>query len=256
MCTHDSPRWKKKFGPPPTDCVRRIAYQYCVDGVSICNQQLVGSFKPCQLIILSLAPWLRYKNRHMLVQMLIPAHLKSSAARKYYNFAALYEMNSLATTGVSGVRVLMMYGTTLDTPGRRELLNMQSVSAFFPCPHCLHTAQPGRKSQCFGGFRRFLPMGSPWRQRTFVYKGSTYEFRDVERRSPPVLRSDNNVAVMLRIASDNNKPFCGHKGLPLLHNWMGADWDGNLCDVMHERHEMYVSDDSQGFGRQRKERYV
>ena len=169
----------------------------------------------------------------MLVQMLIPAHLKSSAARKYYNFAALYEMNSLATTGVSGVRVLM-YGTTLDTPGRRELLNMQSVSAFFPCPHCLHTAQPGRKSQCFGGFRRFLPMGSPWRQRTFVYKGSTYEFRDVERRSPPVLRSDNNVAVMLRIASDSNKPFCGHKGLPLLHNWMGADWDGNLCDVMHD----------------------
>ena len=236
---YDSPRWQEKVGPPSKHRVQRVGFQYCVDGVAICSRLQVGSFKPCQLINLSLPPWLRYKSRHLIVQMLIPAHLKASGARKYYNWAALYEMNELYCTGVSGVRVVM-FGSTLDAPGRRELLNMQSVTAFFPCPHCLHTAQPGRKGQCFGGFRRFLPMGSPWRQRTFVYKGSTYEFRDVERRSPPVLRTDDNVEVMLRIASTNNKPFCGHKGLPLLHNWMGVDWAGSLCDVMHDMKCMSV----------------
>jgi hypothetical protein len=56
--------------------------------------------------------------------MLILAHLKGQAAKKYYDWAANYEMNDLHDHGVEGVRVLV-YGTTLDTPGRRELLQMQ-----------------------------------------------------------------------------------------------------------------------------------
>ena len=46
-------------------------------------------------------------------------------------------MTDLYVNGVDGVRVIY-YGTTLDTPGRRELCNMQAVTAFYPCPHCLH----------------------------------------------------------------------------------------------------------------------
>ena len=38
-------------------------------------------------------------------------------------------MTDLFHNGVDGVRI-MLYGTTLDTPGRRELLNMQAVTAF------------------------------------------------------------------------------------------------------------------------------
>ena len=56
--------------------------------------------------------------------MLIPVELKGQAAKKYYDWTANYEMNALHTYGVDGVRVLV-YGTTLDTPGRRELLQMQ-----------------------------------------------------------------------------------------------------------------------------------
>lgn len=73
----------------------------------------------------------------MLVQAMIPAHLKGQSAKKYYDWFGR-EMTDLYRNGVDGVRVIV-YGWTLDTPGRRELLNMQAVQAFYPCPHCLHT---------------------------------------------------------------------------------------------------------------------
>ena len=44
----------------------------------------------------------------MLVQMLIPSELKGQCAKKYYDWAANYEMNALHTYGVDGVRVLVM----------------------------------------------------------------------------------------------------------------------------------------------------
>jgi len=230
---YDSPRWRHKVGAP-TSTLKRIGVQYCVDGVTICNiRKQAGSFKPAMIANLSLPPWLRYKSRHLIVQMLIDASLKYKQAAKYYDWAAQYEMNTLHSHGVNGVRVIL-FGVTLDAPGRRELLNMQSVAAFFPCPHCLYTAQPGRTKQCFGGYRQFLAMDSPWRQRRFVYKGHTYEFRDVEEREPAVLRTDDNVAAMVRLARPN-KPFCGHKGPSFLHKWTGADWGRSMCDEMHDK---------------------
>ena len=72
----------------------------------------------------SLPPWLRYKPEFMLCLAIIINQLKMKAAKKYYDWAANYEMNDLHDHGVEGVRVLV-YGTTLDTPGRRELLQMQ-----------------------------------------------------------------------------------------------------------------------------------
>ena len=155
------------------------------------------------------------------------------ALKKYFDFAASYEMNNLHRHGVDGVRVIL-YGTTLDSPGRRELLNMQSVTAFYPCPHCLYTPQSGVRGLVFGGFRRHLPMNSPWRQREFVYKGQKYMFRDVERRAPPILRNDRNVAVMVSLAT-RRKPFCGHKGASVMSSWIGADWGGSACDGMHDK---------------------
>ena len=127
----------------------------------------------------------------------------------------------------------MLFGNTLDAPGRREMLHMQSYTAFYPCPHCLYTAQPGVRKQTFGGYRRFLPMNSPWRQREFVHNGQRYMFRDVERRPPPTPRTDKNVATMVSLAS-TRRPFCGHKGLPLLSKWIGSDWGGHICDIMHD----------------------
>ena len=126
---YDSPRWRAKVGPP-TATVERIALQGCVDSMPAHNRKNAGSVKPIQYIVLSLAPWLRYKAKHMLTQMLVVSHLKGESAKKYYDWAATYEMNDLHRRGVQGVRVIF-YGMTLDTPGRREILAMQKETGFY-----------------------------------------------------------------------------------------------------------------------------
>jgi hypothetical protein len=188
--------------------------------------------KPVQFNIHNLPPWLRYHEKFIIVTALIPAHLKGQAAKKYYDFMAEYEMNDLYQNGVDGVRV-MMYGTSLDAPGRRELLEMQSCTAFFPCPHCVHNWQPGARRPVYGGYRRFLSAGHPWRSRIFTFQGERYEFRDEELRAPPAKRTDAMVRAMLARAR-RTRPCCGHKAEPFLSNWRGADWDRSMCDMMHD----------------------
>ena len=194
---------------------------------------LQGSVKPWLNALLNLPPWMRYQAEHMLVQAIIPYKLKDQAARKYYNFAADYEMNRLYREGVDGVRVVM-FGTSLDSPGRRELLNMQLVSAYYCCPFCLHTWQPGPlRKVVHGGYRRFLPIGHPMRAKVFSFRGERFEFRDVEHRRPPVERTDSLVALMVARARPN-RPFMGHKGDPFLQRWIAADWGTNMPDKMHD----------------------
>ena len=228
---YDSPRWRAKMGPP-TPTVQRIGIQGCVDSMPAHNRKNAGSVKPVQYVVLSLPPWLRYKAKNMVTQMLVVSHLKGDAAKKYYDWAATYGMNDLHTTGVHGVRVIF-YGMTLDTPGRREILAMQKESAFYPCPHCLHTLQPGMRSQLCNGFRRFLAKTSLWRKCEFVFRGLKYMFRDEETRDVPPERTAKTVAVMLDLVRPN-RPFCGHKGLPFLIKWVGVDWEAQMCDWMHD----------------------
>ena len=228
---YDASRWQEKMGPPG-DRLNRIGFQLCVDSFPMHARKGAGSAKPVQLMNLSLPPWLRCKQEYMLLLMLVPAHLKYKKSRKYYDFAADYEINDLHTNGVSGVRVIL-YGTTLDSPGRREVLNMQSVAAYYPCPHCLHTALPGIRSLCHGGYRRYLAVRSRWRQQSFRFNGHTYEFQNAEARPPPAPRTDRNVSEMVALARAT-RPFRGHKGPPLLVRWIAADWGGSICDVMHD----------------------
>ena len=57
----------------------------------------------------------------MVLMMLLPAKYKMEQQRKYWDFAALYELNELYHRGVSGVKV-KVHGSTMDSPGRSELL--------------------------------------------------------------------------------------------------------------------------------------
>ena len=191
---YDSPRWKKVCGEPGNR-LTRIVLQLCVDGVPAFtkkNCKHVGSVKPIQYFVANLPPWLRYRVHNMLVHALVPATLKGIAASKYYHWLGTHEMTPLFTHGVDGVRVIV-YGNTMDTPGRRELLAMQAVTAFYPCPYCVHSWQPGLRGQTYGGYRRFLPAGSTWRNDRFQFMGLLYQFRDKESRPPPILRNDKNV---------------------------------------------------------------
>ena len=232
MCDiYDSPRWAKVVGPPG-DRLTRIVLHACVDSCPAHGRKQATSVKPFQYFVCNLPPWLRYQLRFMLVHFLIPPHLKGSKAKKYYDWIGINEVNDLYRNGVEGVRVIV-YGDTNDTPGRRELLNMQAISAFYPCPHCIHTWQPGLRGQTYGGYRRFLEPLSSMRNKTFTFRGHVYEFRDVERRPPAKLRNDRNVAVMAARGTPA-RPFLGHKGQPLLQLWECVDWDGITCDKMHD----------------------
>lgn len=178
---YDAPRWQQVAGPLDERGLNRIVIHACVDSCPAHTRKSAGSVKPLQYFIANLPPWLRYQVRFMLVHALIPATLKAKQAKKYYDWLGLNEMTPLNRHGVQGVRVIV-YGNTLDTPGRREILSMQSVQAFYPCPHCLHSWQPGLRGQIYAGYRRFLPPGSPWRQKQFQFMGHTYQFRDIEQR--------------------------------------------------------------------------
>ena len=93
---YDAPRWRELMGTTSGNQLDRIALQKCVDGVEPFNYGNVNdSVKPWQYCILSLPPHVRYKPGYMLLQMLILANLKGQAARKYYDWAAEYEMNDL-----------------------------------------------------------------------------------------------------------------------------------------------------------------
>ena len=122
---------------------------------------------------------------------------------------------------------------SLDAPGRREMLNFQAVNSYYPCPHCLYSPQPGLRKPTLGGYRRFLPISSPWRAKCFEYKGHRYEFRDEERRGPPRVRTDEMAHIMSTMAQAST-PVMGHKGKSFLSNWHGLDWDSSMCDVMHD----------------------
>ena len=95
------------------------------------------SLKPAEFVILSLPPGLRIKVENMLLLMLLPSKMKADQSKKYYDFAAKFELNDLCETGVSGVKV-KVFGTTIDTPGRNEILGMESVSSFTGCHVCTH----------------------------------------------------------------------------------------------------------------------
>ena len=72
---YDTPRWRERMGQC-TDQLTRIGVQYCVDGIPARQKKDSETVKPLQLSISSLPPWLRFQSRFMLIQMLIPAHLK------------------------------------------------------------------------------------------------------------------------------------------------------------------------------------
>ena len=47
-------------------------------------------------------------------------------------------------------------------------------------------------------------------------------------------RNDGNVKVMSSLAERERRPFCGHKGKPLLERWVGVDWYAQFLEVMHD----------------------
>ena len=130
-----------------------------------------------------------------------------------------------------------MFGTSLDTPGRADLLGMQNCSSYTPCCVCTHSMSPGigTSTQCiFDGYRRYLRVGSRGRRRRVTYEGHVYEYYQEERRPKPKIRDMESVRTGVAFAKQRSAPFLGHKSLPMLSLWPGFAWYRmNIPDVMH-----------------------
>ena len=56
----------------------------------------------------------------MLLFMLLQQSIKQEQQRKYFDFAAKFELNELFTKGIDGIKI-KLFSTSMDTKGREEL---------------------------------------------------------------------------------------------------------------------------------------
>lgn len=95
---YDTPAWKEFMGPPvfPNN---RVGLLFCVDAIPAFAVGTL-SLKPAEFINLSLPPGIRTKAENILLLMLLPNTLnKGAAQKKYYDFAAKFELKDIATKG-------------------------------------------------------------------------------------------------------------------------------------------------------------
>ena len=166
---------------------------------------------------------MRGKIDNILLLMLVPDTLKDGQ-KKYFDFAAKFELNDLYHVGVDGVKV-KIFSSSMDTPGRAELLGMKACQSYQGCPVCTHSWSPGPRVKCmFDGYRAFYPPGSRERLARVPYHGHVYQYRNDEERPVPTTRDDKLVFSCLRLAKERKQPIMGHKSTPLLSQWPGFSW--------------------------------
>jgi hypothetical protein len=172
----------------------------------------------------------------MILLMLVPATLKGKAQKKYYDWSARFELTKLHKDGIDGVKV-KIFGSSMDTPGRAELLGLEASGAYQSCCVCLHDWTKGLRSKCiYDGYRRLLTAGSQGRQQRLRYKSNVYEFKDICTESAPMHRTNQFVVEAVTVAVRNKlKAFLGHKHLPMQSEWPGFKWyQQNIPDLMHD----------------------
>ena len=69
---------------------------------------------------LSLPPGARSKAKYMILFMLMQQSIKEGQ-KKYYDFAADFELNDLYHHGTAGGVKVKVFSSTMDTKGREEL---------------------------------------------------------------------------------------------------------------------------------------
>ena len=209
-------------------------FQLCMDGIPAFSSK-TKSLKPLDLSCLSLAPALRQLAKYILLMALFPDDLHEGQ-KKYFDFFAEYELNDMFHHGIHGVKI-KIFATSMDTPGRAELLGMESCASYTSCCVCTHCFSPGigtAKKLIFDGYRRFLNIGSRGRRRRVLYDGESYEYHQVCDRPKPRMRDDEFVRAAVAFAKQRGNPFMGHKSVPLLSKLPGFSWYRiNTPDVMH-----------------------
>lgn len=94
----DTPAWQEFMGAA-TFPISRIGLLYCIDAIPAFAAGTL-SLKPAEFILLSLPPGQRTKSDNIMLFMLLPNNLaKGAAQKKYYDWAAEFELNDIAKNG-------------------------------------------------------------------------------------------------------------------------------------------------------------
>lgn len=115
---YDGTAWQEFMG----ECVypnNRLGLVGCGDGIPAFAAGTL-SLNPWMFQNASLPPAVRVKAKYMILFMLMQSSVKHEMQRKYFEFAAKYELNDLATNGINGIKI-KIFTTTMDTKGREEL---------------------------------------------------------------------------------------------------------------------------------------
>lgn len=115
---YDGTAWKSFMG----ECTypnRRLGLLACGDGWPVFEANTL-SLTPWMFQNLSLPPAARIKPKYILLYWLFDQGIKQEQQRKYFDFAASYELNDLYDNGIDGVKV-KVFTATLDTKGREDV---------------------------------------------------------------------------------------------------------------------------------------
>ena len=102
-----------------------------MDGIPAFSSK-TKSLKPLEYHNLCLSPVVRVRTENILLHMLMPDDLGHEAQKKYFDFAVEYELKDMFENGVDGVKV-KIFSTSMDTPGRADLLGMEACNSYTPC---------------------------------------------------------------------------------------------------------------------------
>ena len=115
---YDGSAWKDFMGPPSSPC-SRIGLQGCTDGFQAHKSGSL-SLKPVVYANMSLPPALRFKTEYMLLHIILPSNAKSYGQKKYFDFAATFELNSLYRTGILLIVVNIFLHLCITAPKHKQ----------------------------------------------------------------------------------------------------------------------------------------
>ena len=246
MCTdvYDCAAWQEVMGPlikrNGRYILTRMGFVVCFDGFPAFHMKRKGaiSLNPGELINISLPPHLRYDPDNIIIWMIIPNEMSSASQLKYFRHVIRAEMNPLSSDGVPGPDgpvAIKLFAGAFDLKGKEKFYNQMSVQSYCGCSTCTVHFDQGPGGPIYALARRYLPPDHPLRSQGCVFKGNRFEFHNVERRSPPAVKTSQDIFNYNVLRKTRNVThFLGQKGPMMLSTYRGLRYSKfNLLEWMH-----------------------
>ena len=76
-----------------------LYFLFCIDGIPAFKVNGI-TLMPAEFLLLSLPPWMRYKEDNMFISMLIPSTLSAKSQKKYFDYVLATDINPMVRDGL------------------------------------------------------------------------------------------------------------------------------------------------------------